>query len=541
MVFGLPGGPISPLNDALIDSARIQNVTARHENGAIFAAIGHARVTGRVGVALVTSGPGILNGMCALASAHCDGVPLVVLVGEVPRRVQGRNALQDGSAHHLDIRGMVRSISKDGAEVTDPRTAGTLISRAFRLAREGRPGPVVVTIPMDVLTAEAQVAEVTLNPARLPSDRSPTLPRSVMLALERSQTGLIFAGAGARGAGGPRALRKLAERLQWPVMTTPKGKGVFPEDHPLALGVFGAGGHRSTHDYLRAGVETVLAVGTSLGDLATDGWSELLAPNRTFIHVDLDAANISANYDVSMFVEASVAEFCDAACARLPRPGLRTTQSFGGLVTHRDPEASDVGPNGTITPERAIWEIQLAMEEDARILVDSGEHYLYAVHYLRLNHSDAFIAQSGLGAMGASIGAGLGAQLGTPSRRTLVICGDGGFVMAGNEVATAARLGSPVLYFVFDDQRLGMVENGHGDLYGRTPRFTPEPVDLAAFARSMGAGSARVSLPGEIMKLDYSRLTDRGRRPGVVVVSIDPDCRMPRNTRTTTMANEGVG
>jgi CheY-like chemotaxis protein len=237
IVFGIPGGAISPVHDALLDS-RIRVITTRHESGAMFAAAGYARMTGKLGVVTVTSGPGVLNAMTGLATAACDGVPLLLLVGEVPRPSHGKGVLQDGSAYGLKVVEMTRHISKLAAEV--PRTTALphFLRRAIATAMTGRRGPVVLTLPLDVITGpispprcSAQMeTQIVIDPEVL--DEITTL----FLAANRPA---ILAGSGVRGNGAPARLLALAERLTCPVVTTPKGKAVFPEEHPLALGLLG--------------------------------------------------------------------------------------------------------------------------------------------------------------------------------------------------------------------------------------------------------------------------------------------------------------
>ncbi|HSN32886.1 MAG TPA: thiamine pyrophosphate-binding protein, partial [Ideonella sp.] len=296
VIFGLPGGPIGPVLDALLDRSEIRVVQTRTEAGALFAAAGYARASGKLGVALVTTGPGVLNALTGLASAHCDGTPLLLLVGEVARRNFGRGALQDGSAYALQIVEILRKMTKFAEEVHDPQRAPSLLRHAIRAALSGPQGPVALTLPVDSTLAKVPPASlVTPGPSTLPDPPDEAIDDVAALMREGGR-GVLFVGSGVRGGDGPARLVELAERCQWPVMTTPKGKGVFPEDHPLSLGVFGMGGHISTTDYLEKGLATALVVGPSLSAVATDGWNALLNPRRAFVHVDVDERQLGRAY-----------------------------------------------------------------------------------------------------------------------------------------------------------------------------------------------------------------------------------------------------
>lgn len=530
VVFGLPGGAIAPIHDAILDG-RIRAITTRHESGALFAATAFARMTGRLGVVAVTSGPGVLNAMTGIATAWCDGVPLLVLVGEVPRNVHGKGVLQDGSAHGLQIVEMVRHISKLAVEVPSPSALPHLVRRAMATAMSERRGPVVLTLPLDVTTAQ-------VRPPRdggLVAMRGVVEPDlldeigSLLLAGERP---LILAGSGVRGDGAPVRLRAVAERLSCPVATTLKGRGVFPDDHPLALGVIGVGGHRSSRDYLEAGVDVVLAIGTSLGDIATNGFApRLQAP--TFVHVDVDARQIGKSYAPTHSIVATASDFLGTFADRLAERRTRPRavgRPLAGLVRHVLP--SSAKPD-RIAAQDALAEIQELVPPNTIYTVDSGEHLIFAAHYLRLTHPEAFLAMTGLGSMGPSIGAAIGAQLAEPDRFIAAICGDGCFAMNAFEIATAVSERLPIRVFVFNDERFGMVEIANERIYGRTPDYPMRPLDVCAIAGGLGAATIRITRPGQLRAARAKLLNHRG--PVVVEFRIDPDIYLPRSERVASL------
>lgn len=534
-VFGIPGGAISPIHDALLDS-NIRPITTRHESGAMFAAAGYARATGKLGVVAVTSGPGILNSMTGLATAWCDGVPLLVMVGEVPRAKHGQGVLQDGSAHGLRIVEMTRHISKLALEVPRPDALPHLLRRAMVTAQSGRRGPAVMTLPLDVTMAQVtaprrgghMVVRSIVEPEIL--DEIGTL----MLSAKRP---LILVGSGVRGEGAPERLRALSERLGCPVITTPKGKGVFPEDHALSLGVLGLGGHRSARRYLESGVDVLLAVGTSLGDLSTDGFvSHIQAP--TLVHVDIDAQQIGRSYAPTHAVVASATDFFGLLVDNLserpmkPRPIRAGT---GGVIRQELPSSAKLD---RIASHDALAEIQEVLPTDTIYTVDSGEHFVFAAHFLELSHSDSFLVMTGLGSMGPSIGAAIGVQLAQRDRFVAAICGDGCFSMNAFEIATAVAEQLPIRVFVFNDERLGMVELGHETIYGRRPEYSTRPLDVCALAQGLGATTLRINRAGQLRSVRDTLLHARG--PVVIDVRIDPDLVLPKHDRVAAMVPDAT-
>ena len=528
VVFGLPGGAISPVHDALLDRS-IRVITTKHEAGAMFGAAGYAHTTGKLGVVAVTSGPGALNAMTGLASAWCDSLPLLLLVGDVPRGAQGKGVLQDSSSHGLQIVEMSRHISKLAAEVASPSALPHMLRRAIATALSGRKGPVVLTLPIDIMTAQVSAPRVggSVTMGGLVAGETLDEIAELLLGAERP---LILAGSGVRTSGAPARLRAVAERFSCPVVTTPKGKGVFPETHPLSLGVLGLGGHRSARRYLDSGVDVVLAIGTSLGDVSTDGFAPTLQASHALIHVDIDARQLGKSYAPTHAVVASAAELLGGLAERRQDVAPIKRSLPAGVERHFI--ASSTKPD-RIAPHDAIHELQRLLPPDTIYTVDSGEHFLFAVQYLETAHPDAFVVMTGLGSMGQSIGAAIGAQLAHPGRSVAAICGDGCFAMNAFEIATAVQEQLPIRVFVFNDERLGMVENGHQTVYGRRPRYSTGPLDICSIARGLGAVTMRVDGKHQLDPLLLS-----APFPVVIDVAIDPDIVIPKVDRVATMATK---
>lgn len=520
VVFGLPGGPIAPIHDALLDRPEVRTITTRHEAGAIFAATGYAQATGELAVVVVTSGPGILNAMTGLASAYCDGLPVLVIAGEVPRERFGQGAVQEGSQDGLDVVHMVQTITKFAAEAKTPRTAASLLRRAIATALSGRRGPVVVTLPMDVgaKLCDAPAVDVT---SHLEFEIPEQTLDAVVDALASAERPLLMVGSGARWGGGPELVRALAERLQCPVMTTPKAKGVFSETHPLSLGVFGWGGHPTASRYLAEGVDVLMVIGSGLGETATDSWSTKLTASKEFIQLDVEASTIGRNYPVTMALVDTVESALPQILSRLP-PTIRLSKHFG--VTRQETGVDvPVGPENRISPQRAIWELQRALPRAARYTTDIGSHMFFALHHLEIDSPRGFMISFGLGSMASGIGSAVGIKVASPETPVVSICGDGCFAMALGDIATAATEKIPVIFAVLNDERYGLVEVGNNTVYGRTPSYATS-IDVAGLAEAVGAKTAIVEQPGDILKLDLLALSADG--PLVLDIRIDREVRL---------------
>jgi acetolactate synthase-1/2/3 large subunit len=525
-VFGVPGGAISPISDALLGRDDIRVITTRHEAAAMFAAAGYARMTAKPVAVVVTSGPGVLNAITGLASAHYDDLPIIVLAGEVPRGRFGRNALQEGSVYELNIVQLARPMTKLAAELTSPDGAAPTLKRAIATAMTGRRGPVLLTVPVDVANARIERSTVSLAP-RLEFDVDEQQVRAIAAALQGARRPVIFAGSGTRGDNGPMLLRALAERLQVPVMTTPKAKGVFPEGHPLSLGVFGFGSHVSTTKYLLGGIDVMLALGTSLSEAATNGWSPLLRPSSCLAQIDIEARQIGRSYHVDLGLVAPIGRALPALLRQLrgPRPSPRRF----GIQRHEDGAQLLHGPSGRIAPQRAIWELQQIMPPSTLYSLDIGEHMLFGIHHLRVHHPNSFFLSLGMGSMGSGIGAALGMKLAHPDRPVVSICGDGCFMMGMSDLATAAREGLPFVTAVMNDERYGMVELGNNTVFGRTPDYSVGPMNIPSLAYGVGARPFVIERANELMQLDLISLA--AQQPIVLDIRIDRGVRMQSNAR----------
>ncbi len=532
--FGVPGGAISPIVDALAHHPDIEMVPFQNETNAVLAATAYAAAAGRPAAVFVTSGPGVLSAVNGMASARCEGLPVVVLAGEVATPRMGRVALQDGSPFGLDVPGIARKVCKHAVCVLEPNAAPAQVDWAVRHSQSGRPGPVLVSLPIDVTSASALAPRLELagtQPARampLPHD-GPVAEDLVRILLEARRP-LLLAGAGCKAPGVQARLVALAERMQAPVATTPKGKGTFPESHPLSLGVFGYGGHPSAMAHLEEPPDVLLVLGSRLSDVATNGSSPALVPTRALVHVDIDAGVFGQTYATHLAVQEDVAQVLDLVLDRtvgFARPAR--TYGVNRLVP------APHGPAG-MSPGRIIEEVQRRADPDTIFCSDIGDHFLFATHYLRTDRPDQFYVQTGLGSMGCGLTSAIGLARARPDRRVVAFVGDGGFLVSSPELLTVARELLNITVVVLNDQRQGMVERGHTRLFGRRPSFSTGMVTPFALSAGLGVPCYDIRTPA-----DFDEYADAIRSGGVINVLVDPDIALTFDDRFEKFADEQGG
>ena len=532
--FGVPGGAICSYYDALLDLPGVRSINTRHETGAAFMGMGHWRAGGGMAGLLMTSGPGITNALTGLAAAQADGIPLIAIGGEVPRANFGRGALQEGSRYELDVLSMVRSVTKFAAEVSSPRAAVGLVRHAVATACSGRQGPVFLSLPLD--SANERVAAPSLSrldPSTrvgLPSELDGALIGRLAGLLQEAERGLILVGSGARSPSAIRAVAALAQVLQLPVATSPKAKGLFPESSPLALGIYGLAGHASATDYVRSGVDVLLAVGCGLGENATNSWSPELRASRAFVQVDVDSSRLGRNHPIDIGIVGAADAVMEALLTqvkpRSPRPSPGGVRSIALETT--------VSQIGTLHPAVAVPALQAHFPAGTLFTCDIGEHAMFALHCLRVDRPDAFQFASGLGSMGSGIGAAIGAKVAQPDRTVVALCGDYGFQMCGMELATCVQEGLGVVFAVFNDARMRMVESGLSRIFGRTGKMDGPRTDFVALARAVGADGAHVDSVEALRALPR----DLGKRgPFVLDLRIDPGASFPAHGRVAHLKN----
>jgi len=525
VAFGIPGSSVGPLFDALADVPEIELVATRHETTAVFAAIGHARATGIPALVLVTSGPGVTNTLTGIASAHLEDVPLIVLGGDVATTWAARGAFQDSSPAGLDVVSLMRGVTRFTTAVLAPSMASGAAARAWASAMGPRPGPVFLSVPYDVMQSAAvqpiAIADALTPPVQLPDDGACEAAAAIV---SRAQRPLLVLGNGARGASA--AAVELAEKTNMPVVVTPHAKGVFPETHPLYLGLIGNAGHPSAHDYVASGPDVVCVAGSRLGDFATNGWRLFVGGRIATIQIDRDPLLIGRNAPVTLGIVGdakatleSIANHVGEVTSVRKSPRLRT-QPWNANA-----------PAGTVKPQHAVLALERAFE-GATFCSDIGEHMGLAQHYLTIDSPQRFHCMVGLGSMGSGVGAAIGIKHATPSESVLVFVGDGGFNMHVSDLMTCVEQNIGVVFAVFNDGCWNMVEHGFRAVFRRRPGGMPSRVaNLAEVARAYGADACVID-DADKLDMTYLRSLVRPRVPLVLDIRIDRTESLSAGTRS---------
>jgi acetolactate synthase-1/2/3 large subunit len=542
-MFSVPGAPLFGFYDKLVSVPEIRPVLARHEEGAAFMADGYARVSGQLGVCVGTTGPGTTNLVSGVATSYMDGVPVLVLTGNVPASATGKSTFQDSTQEGISSVDLLRPVTRYSAAIGSRLRAADMLRHALRAALAGKHGPVHLNMPKDVLDEQIDESEV---PRPFERVRSRYFDRELVLeaaqALYRAARPVLLVGSGAVASGSPQEIVDLAELLAAPVATTPKAKGAFPESHPLSLGVFGFAGSPAAYERLLSGEHDVLlAIGTSFDEWSTLSWDERLQPTDALIHINIDPNEIGRNYPARIGLVGDANTVVNEIAFRLhglmnekgPPPHRRPVEDVArdvaarGRVIEPDKMLSDAVP---IKPQRLTHEIRQAIPPDAIVFVDTGNHLAWTIHYLQCDRPGSFVAGLGLGTMGHGLAAAIGGKLARPDRVVVSIVGDGCFFMNGMEVATAVEHDVPVVWVVHNNAMLGMIHHQQTQMFaGRTVFSRFRRADFAKVAEGLGALGLTVTRPGEIRPA-IERAIASGR-PAVVDVIIDPDEVPPLETK----------
>ncbi|PKQ16075.1 MAG: acetolactate synthase, large subunit, biosynthetic type [Actinobacteria bacterium HGW-Actinobacteria-7] len=501
VLFGYPGGVALPIFDALYDSKQIRSVLPRHEQGAVHMADGYARATGRCGVALVTSGPGASNTITGIANAYMDSIPMVVFTAQVATAVIGTDAFQE-----IDITGITVPITKHNYLVKDAKELPEIIKEAFHIATTGRPGPVLVDVPVDISKAEIDFdyPEIVNLPGYKPTFRGhgKQVKQAVTLIKEANKP-LLYVGGGVIASEGSKELKELAELMQIPVVTTMMGKGSFPEDHHLWIGMPGMHGAKYTN-YAITETDLLIAVGVRFDDRVT-GKLATFANKAKIIHVDVDPAEIGKNKEADVPIVGDAKNVLAGMVAELRKTGAEPiTQGWVALVDrwrkqfplHYSPE------EGALHPQYVVQRVsELTADRETIIATEVGQNQMWACQFYTLRHPRSWISSGGLGTMGFGLPAAIGAQAGRPDALVIDIAGDGSIQMNSQEFATAAINGFPVKVIILNNGYLGMVRQWQELFYGRRYSSSVLPQDCPDFvklAEAYGCLGLRVTDPSEL-------------------------------------------
>jgi acetolactate synthase-1/2/3 large subunit len=478
LVFGYPGGAIMPLYDAL-DGSGVRHVLTRHEQGAVFAAEGYARVTGKVGVAMATSGPGATNLVTGIADAKMDSVPLVCITGQVRTAMIGTDAFQE-----TDVFGVTLSLTKWSRLVRTIDEIPGVIAEGFYWARSGRPGPVVIDIPTDILKAKKEFSgPVNFTPHVRPADAKADGASSEKIAalLERASKPVALVGAGAKLSGAIPELRRLLDDLNVPTFATVHGLGAVPPQSPYYLGMVGMHGTRAANTALHE-TDLLMVFGARLDDRVT-GDPTRFAPHAKIVHFEIDPAQLDRVRACELPVIGDLAQTIPAFHAELRQASLPDWSGWRAIAC--GPGRAELDPRGLAQPTiRFLDELFSRLPGDSVVIADVGQHQMWAAQRYRSSSPRGFITSGGLGAMGFALPAAVGVQLAKPETCVLCVSGDGGFQMNIQELATVHRLGLPIKMVIVDNKYLGMVRQWQQLFYARNYAETdlsdnPDFVEIA--------------------------------------------------------------
>jgi acetolactate synthase I/II/III large subunit len=514
VVFGYPGGAIMPVYDAMLGSG-IRHVLVRHEQGAAHMADGYARASGRVGVALATSGPGATNLVTGIATAMLDSSPIVCITGQVSSPLLGSDAFQE-----IDITGVTLPITKHNYLVTETSEIGPTIREAFEVARSGRPGPVLVDITKDAQqgTALFPGESPPRNRRSLPppADGTNVLARAVAM-IDAAERPVILAGHGIVASEASQALVAFAEKTGIPVASTLLGLGGFPASHPLSLGMMGMHGEAWVNVAIQK-ADLLIALGMRFDDRVT-GKLATYAPHAKKIHVEIDPAEINKNVKVDVALVKDVKEAL-GALQPLVAPASPSRQAWQARIGATRKEASardikDLPDRGKLYAAQVLHELWKLTGGKAIVVTDVGQHQMWEAQYWRHESSRTLVTSGGLGTMGFALPAAIGARFAKPDEEVWVVAGDGGFQMTACELCTIAQERIKIHVAIINNGYLGMVrqwqEFFYGKRYAATPLVSPDFVKLAEAHRLTGM---RVTKRDEI-----APVVEAARRaPGTVVI-----------------------
>lgn len=530
--FGIPGGPVSPVFDAILQEPAATLVESRHETSAAFAAADYQRASGKTPAVIVTAGPGATNVVTGVVSAHLERVPMLVICGDVAWAAQGGKLLQDSGPEGIAVEKMLANVTRATMRAAQPGTVASQGLAALAAANNSsNPGPALLVLPIHHARALAPATAVkaSLLESAIRASTSPS--RDVVLSTARAlvlaERPLIVLGAGCRNAAAQ--VRRLLDAFDIPFITTPQAKGLVSEQHPRSLRHGGLAASMWAREYTRQGVDTALVLGTDLDDCSV-GPTPYIKEGGKLIHVDLDAAVFGRNLRTALGVVADVGAFADELYELVIRSGLRHGR-IGNRVRklraqsafEKPAYAEDAEP--IITPQRAIADLEAACGPETAFITDIGEHMLFALHYLTAKSPDSFTIHLGLGSMGSGICGAIGLALARPDRPVTCICGDGGMQMVGMEALVALKYRLPIIFAVFNDARYNMVYHGHKQVYGRDAAWDAPWTDFAAWARSMGMAGLRINHPGELTRDRVERLRS-ARVPTILDIRINREERV---------------
>lgn len=505
-IFGYPGGAILPTYDALVQNTALRHILVRHEQGAAHMAEGYARVSGRPGVVLVTSGPGATNTVTGIADAYMDSTPLVVICGQVPTNMIGNDAFQEA-----DVTGITRPCTKHNYLIRDVNDISRTIKEAFHIAGSGRPGPVLIDLPKDVQTAEASFAHPETVSLR---GYKPTLKGNIrqieraLEVIEQAERPLFYVGGGVQWSGASEPLIELVRGLKIPITTTVMALGVYPSDDPLSLGMLGMHGGYWTNMAVQ-NCDALIAVGARFDDRVTGRTSDFAPKAEKIVHIDIDPSSISKNIKVDVPIVGDIKEVLQVMLGKVKtREQLAPRQKIWGewrqhIMAWKQEKPlpyQTQGANGEILPRAVLEEINQITGGDAIVVTDVGQHQMWAAQMMKFSQPRSWLTSGGLGTMGYGLPAGIGAHFAAPDRQVVVISGDGSIQMNIQELSAAVQYNVPVKVIILNNHYLGMVRQWQEKFYEErySHSYMDAMPDFVKLAEAYGAKGFRAEKSSEL-------------------------------------------
>ncbi|WP_075619640.1 thiamine pyrophosphate-binding protein [Paenisporosarcina indica] len=526
-IFGIPAGSVNAFFNELYDMPEITPIVTKHEGAAGYMATSYAKYSKQLSVCIGSSGPGGTNLVTGAANAMREHLPVLFLTGAVPVNTMGLNASQE-----LDADPIFKSVTKYSVTVTDAKDLLNEIVKATEIALSGVPGPVHVAMPIDV--QHGFVENTVIPDLTKREDCVPDLEQIKKVAKEivDRKTGYIFIGQGVRNS--VEQVIELAEMLEWPMLVTPVAKGLIRDDHPLLAGVFGFAGNDYASNLINQGdVQTLLVIGSSLGETATNNYNANLTKDRFTIQMDFDPSVFNRKYEIDLPVLGDIQLSLMYLIEELKSLGISRKN------VNRIEKTNDIENNKEYNTRNVLAKLQEYLPPSTRYSIDIGEYMAYVIHHMTVLETDTFDINVHFGAMGSGIGSAIGSKLAEPQRPSVAITGDGSFFMHGMEILTAKEYNLPVLFVVMNNARLGMVYQGHALQYHRThASFEQEPINISAMATAMNIPSFRVDSMEDLDQAVIDRLTNLNG-PAILEVALVDNNVPPMGDRVKFLSSFG--